>query len=188
MKSIKLFLLIISLIFFLNIILFNSFATLYIVKDQEGNNICITNQESLISKYEKLGYIVTTVSGSSVSQESSEPAPKPEPKPAEPQPTPEAKPENKISDLNVKIIDSTNYISKTGNYIYVEGILKNTGKDTIKNLRVKIQALDKYGKLISLHDGIPYPSTLAPKKEATYQVMVDNNSKIASFKTTVYGN
>ncbi|GAH28843.1 unnamed protein product, partial [marine sediment metagenome] len=33
-----------------------SFATLYIVKDQEGNNVCITNQEKDISKYKLLGY------------------------------------------------------------------------------------------------------------------------------------
>ena len=59
MKNIKFLLFIVCLVFFLNVIFFNcSFATLYIIKDQEGNNICITNQENLVSKYEKLGYVI----------------------------------------------------------------------------------------------------------------------------------
>jgi len=56
MKNIKLLFLIICILFFLNLIFCTfSFATLYIVKDQEGNNICMTNNESEISKY-KLKY------------------------------------------------------------------------------------------------------------------------------------
>jgi hypothetical protein len=59
MKNIKLLFFIVCLILFLNLIFCTfSFATLYIVEDQEGNNICITNQENLISKYEKLGYVI----------------------------------------------------------------------------------------------------------------------------------
>ena len=59
MKNIKFLLFIVCLVFFLNVIFFNcSFATLYIIKDQEGNNICVTNQENLVSEYEKLGYVI----------------------------------------------------------------------------------------------------------------------------------
>ena len=59
MKNIKFLLFIMSLLFFLNLIFCTfSFATLYIIKDQEGNNICITNQENLVSKYEKIGYAI----------------------------------------------------------------------------------------------------------------------------------
>jgi len=73
MKNIKFLLFIISLVFFLNVIFFNcSFATLYIVKDQEGNNICLTNQESQISEYKKLGYVIFIVTPSGLSQVSLE--------------------------------------------------------------------------------------------------------------------
>ena len=59
MKNIKFLLFIVCLVFFLNVIFFNcSFATLYIIKDQEGNNICVTNQGNLVSEYEKLGYVI----------------------------------------------------------------------------------------------------------------------------------
>jgi len=189
MKNSKFFLLIISLIFFVNLAFFNfSYATLYVVKDQEGNSVCITNQESLISKYKLLGYIISIVQGSGSVKESSEPQPKSEPESIESQPIPEFKSENEASNLNVKIIDSTNYRSKSGNYIYVEGIIKNKGNIIVKNLEIMIRALDKYDKLVSLTNGIPFPSTLAPNQEATYQVMVDYNSKIVSFEMSIYGN
>jgi len=74
MKNIKFLLFIMSLLFFLNVIFFNcSLATLYIIKDQEGNNICITNQENLIFEYEKLGYIIWILETSGLSQKSLEP-------------------------------------------------------------------------------------------------------------------
>ena len=59
MKNIKFLLFIFCLVFSINVIFFNcSFATLYILKDQEGNDIWLTNNESLVSKYEKLGYVI----------------------------------------------------------------------------------------------------------------------------------
>jgi hypothetical protein len=74
MKNIKFLLFITSLLFFLNVIFFNcSLATLYIIKDQEGNNICITNQENLIFEYEKLGYIIWILETGVLSQKSLEP-------------------------------------------------------------------------------------------------------------------
>ena len=74
MKNIKFLLFIICLLFYLNVIFFNcSFATLYIVKDQEGNNICITNKEDLVSEYEKLGYAIWILKAVGLKQKSTEP-------------------------------------------------------------------------------------------------------------------
>lgn len=74
MKNIKFLLFIMVLLFFLNLIFCTfSFATLYIIEDQEGNNICITNQEKLISKYEKLGYIIWILEAGESLQKSLEP-------------------------------------------------------------------------------------------------------------------
>jgi len=188
MKKFKFSLLIIFLIFFLNLIFFNfSFATLYIVKDQEGKNICITNQESLISKYETLGYIISIVQGTNSSQKSPEPQIISEPEielESEPEPEPEIKSKPEPT-ADIKIIDWTNYISKTGNYIYVEGIIQNTSKVIATDVRIKIQALDKYDKLISITSGYADPSTLAAKQKATFSVMVINNPKISKFNLTV---
>ncbi len=65
MKNIKSIFFVTCLIFFLNLIFCTfSFATLYIVKDQEGNNICITNKENEISKYKLLGYEIYILGGS----------------------------------------------------------------------------------------------------------------------------
>jgi len=183
MKNIKLFFFVIFLIFFLSIILSQSFATLYIVNDQEENNICITNNESDILKYKNLGYIIIPILGSGSSKQS------PESEPINYQPQAESKPniqQNGQPEHKVIIIDSNNRLSTTSNYYYVEGILKNTGKTTVTNLKVKIQSLDKNSKLISINEGYATPSTLAPNQEATYKVMVNYNSKINTFKTTVY--
>ena len=74
MKNLKLLFFIICLIFFLNLIFCTfSFATLYIVKDQEGNNICITNKEDLVSEYEKLGYAIWILKAVGLKQKSTEP-------------------------------------------------------------------------------------------------------------------
>jgi len=74
MKNLKLLFFIICLVFFLNVIFFNcSFATLYIVKDQEGTNICMTNKEDLVSEYEKLGYAIWILEAGGLRQKSFEP-------------------------------------------------------------------------------------------------------------------
>ena len=74
MKNIKFLLFIICLVFFLNVIFFNcSFATLYIVKAQEGKNICMTNKEDLVSEYEKLGYVIWILKAVGLRQKSPEP-------------------------------------------------------------------------------------------------------------------
>jgi len=74
MKNIKFLFFIICLVFFLNVIFFHcSFATLYIVKDQEEKNICMTNKEDLVSEYEKLGYAIWILEAGGLRQKSIEP-------------------------------------------------------------------------------------------------------------------
>jgi len=74
MKNIKLLFFIICLIFFLNLIFCTfSFATLYLVKDQEGNNICMTNKEDLVSEYEKFGYAIWILKAGGLTQKSLNP-------------------------------------------------------------------------------------------------------------------
>lgn len=100
--------------------------------------------------------------------------------------------ESRIKELEnqpkseIKFVDSTNRLCGSGNYYYVEGILKNIGKGYSYHLRVKVQSLDKYGKLVSIDECYADPSTPAPDKEATYQAMVNYNSKIDKFSKTVY--
>ena len=74
MKNIKYLLFIICLIFLLNLIFCTfSFATLYILKNQEGKDIWITNQENIVSKYEKLGYVIWILEARGLSLKSLEP-------------------------------------------------------------------------------------------------------------------
>jgi hypothetical protein len=86
----------------------------------------------------------------------------------------------------IKFIDSNNRLSGSGNYYYVEGILKNIGKGNAYHVKVEVRALDKYDKLVSIDNGYANPTTIAPGKEVTYQIMVSFNSKIDSFDKTVH--
>jgi len=85
----------------------------------------------------------------------------------------------------IKFVDSNNRLSGSGNYYYVEGILKNNGKGTAYYVKIEVRALDRYGKLISIDYGYAEPSTIAPSQEATYQIMVSYNSEIDKFDKTV---
>jgi len=84
----------------------------------------------------------------------------------------------------IKFVDSNSRLIR--NYYYVEGILKNIGKANAYYVKVEVRALDKHGKLVSIDYGYAEPSTIAPRQEATYQIMVRYNSEIDEFSKTVY--
>lgn len=73
--------------------------------------------------------------------------------------------------------------SGSGNYIYVEGVLKNVGRGSAHAVRVEVRALDSRGRLVSIDDGYADPSTLALHQEASYQIMVSNDPRTERFET-----
>ena len=69
MKNTKLIFFVICLLLFLNILLYTfSFATTYIVKDQEGKNVCLTNQKSQLFEYSNAEYKLFIVTHGGLSQ------------------------------------------------------------------------------------------------------------------------
>lgn len=88
-------------------------------------------------------------------------------------------------EYKIKIVDWNNRLSASGNYIYVEGSLKNIGDQTAEEVRVKVKSLDSNGKIVSIDDGYADPSLIAPNKEAIFQIMVANNYKIKEFSLIV---
>jgi len=132
MKNIKFLLFIVCLVFFLNVIFFNcSFATLYIIKDQEGNNICITNQENLVYKYEKLGYAIWIIEAGGLSLKSL---------------VPESIPDEPLSQLEPESID---FEPQTKVVLPPTTVLKPTPKRNIDREKMidifKTNALKKWG-------------------------------------------
>ena len=85
----------------------------------------------------------------------------------------------------INIVDWNNRLSISGNYIYVEGSLKNIGNQTAEKLRIIVKSLDTNGKLVSIDDGYTNPSLIAPNKEAIFQIMLKNNYKIKKFSLIV---
>ena len=94
-------------------------------------------------------------------------------------------PPKSATKANIEIIDWTNRLSDPPLYYYVEGILKNTGDKTADFVKVKITAYDTDDKLVSLNDTYADPYTMTPNQEATFQVMVEYDSRIKIFKIKV---
>ncbi|MBA7566548.1 hypothetical protein ES708_08239 [subsurface metagenome] len=172
MKKSKFLLLIISLIFLLNIFLFNSFATLYIIKDPEGDFALITNLENIMLKYQLLDYKISIVKESSQKPSAkSQSSPKPKPK-TEP-------------IAKIKIVDWTKRISGGGNYYIVDGILKNISNITVKFLKVKVITFDSKDNLVSIEEVYADPSTLKANQEATFTAMPTYTPEIKSFEFAI---
>ena len=88
-------------------------------------------------------------------------------------------------EYKIKIVDWNNRPSASGNYIYVEGSLKNIGDQTAERVRVKVKSLDSNGEIVSIDDGYADPSSIAPNKEGMFQIMVENNYKIKKFSLLI---
>jgi endonuclease YncB( thermonuclease family) len=85
----------------------------------------------------------------------------------------------------IKIVDWNNRPSVTGNYVYVEGSLKNIGDQTAEMVRVTVKSLDSNEKILSIDSAFAEPSSIAPSEEAIFQIMVENNYKINKFSLIV---
>jgi len=85
----------------------------------------------------------------------------------------------------IEIVDWNNRPSATGNYIYVEGCLENIVDQTAEMVRVTVNSLDSNEKIISIDSAFAEPSSIAPNKEAIFQIMVENNYKIKKFSLIV---
>jgi len=186
-KNISIF---IALLLICLILTIPCYANMYIIKNIDGKVICLTNINKLSQQQIESGCTVSLlIKGSTQTQ----PETTPVPEPIESQSNLELEPKtNSIptssdekKDSIIKVVDWTNYISDTGNYVYVEGILQNIGKVNATNLKVSIQALDKNKKLVSITNGYAEPSTLTPNGKAIFNIMVSYKSEIKYFMLSV---
>jgi len=85
----------------------------------------------------------------------------------------------------INIVDWNNRLSASGNYIYVEGSLKNIGNQTAEMVRVIVKSLDSNGKLVSIDDGYANLRLISQNKESIFQIMLKNNYKIKKLSLVV---
>jgi len=186
MKNIKLLFFIICLIFFLNLIFCTfSFATLYIVKDQEGNNICITNQEKEISKYKLLGYKIYILGGSG--QEISESTENEITQDSQIIPETENISEYNIISLNkVDLIDFSSSFSPKGDFVNIQGTLRNYGQEVINNAEINVKCKNEKGNIMLVKTTTCQPLSIAPRSEAYFNLKLDNTERIISFRIFLF--
>jgi len=161
MKNVKLLFFIICIIFFTNLIFCTfSFATLYIVKDQEGNNICITNKENEISKYKLLGYEICILGDNEQgTAESTE-----EEITKEPQILPEIE---EISEINtyslnkVDLIEFNTSFTPKGDFVNIQGTLRNYGEEIISNAEINVKCKNEKGKIMLIESTNCQPVSIA---------------------------
>ena len=186
MKDIKLLFFIICLIFFLNLIFCTlSFATLYIVKDQEGNNICVTNKENEISKYKLLGYEIVILGESE--QEISESTEKEINEESQIIPETENISESNIVSLNqVDLIDFNTSFTPKGDFVNIQGTLRNYGKEIINNAEINVKCKNEKGKIMLIESTSCRPLSIAPGSEAYFNLKLDNTERISSFRIFLF--
>ena len=171
------------------------YADMYVIKDIDGKVICLTNINKISQEQIEAGCTISLLFKSSNSNKTPSQL---ETTPASESSTEEQKTkaevEAQIKELenqpkaDVVFVDSTNRLSNTGNYYYLEGILKNKGKGTAYHVEVEIRSLDKNNKLVSIGSGYANPTTIASGKEATYQIMIRFSAEIKSFDKMVSWN
>ena len=186
MKNIKLLFFIICLIFFLNLIFCTfSFATLYIVKDQEGNNVCITNQEKEISKYKLLGYMIYILGGSG--QEIAESNEKEITQESQTLYETENIPEsNVISLTNVDLVDFSSSFSPKGDFVNIQGTLRNYGTEVINNAEINVKCKNEKGNIMLIKTTTCQPLSIAPGSESYFNLKLDNTERISSFRIFLF--
>ena len=86
------------------------------------------------------------------------------------------------SGARIKLIDWTNRWDSTGEYIYIEGILKNIGNITAEFVKVKVISVDAQGKLISIDDAYADPYMMSPGQESTFKISIRSDPGIKDFK------
>lgn len=161
-------LLVVLVLFFSLIFVSSGLADLYIINDLEGKNVCITNINTLILKYRELGYEMILVAYSNLKLE--------ERKKGKTEQDPGA---------DIQIVDWTHYISDTGNYYYVKGILKNVGNSKLDYVEAKAIAFDKNKNLVTLERSYANPHTLEPGEKATFEIMIKYDERIENFELSV---
>ena len=186
MKNVKLLFFIICLIFFLNLIFCTfSFATLYIIKDQEGNDVCITNQEKEISKYKLFGYKIYILGGSG--QEISESTEKETTQESQIIYETENISESNIISLNkVDLVDFSSSFSLKGDFVNVQGTLRNYGTEIINDAEINVKCKNEKGKIMLIESTSSQPLSIAPGSEAYFNLKLDNTERISSFRIFLF--
>jgi hypothetical protein len=176
----KYFVLLIILIIAISVVAINA-KTIYTILDSEGNIIGAIDKEFLSQEQIEQGFTIEILFSSEPKSPELIKAEKAikqvQDEIKEMQQDQQNKPK---ADINVQ--DWTNRISPTGSYIYIEGIVKNTGKGTAYYVQMKVQGLDKNSKLVALETGYAHPSTIPPNGTATFSISMQNYENIDKFK------
>ncbi|MBW2058708.1 MAG: hypothetical protein JRH07_11755 [Deltaproteobacteria bacterium] len=76
-----------------------------------------------------------------------------------------------------------NNFKENGSFL-VMGFVKNTSNYTMKDIKITIKYYDKAGNFLRFGTAPTDPPVLAPGEEASYRVVIPEDSRIAAIKKT----
>jgi len=79
----------------------------------------------------------------------------------------------------VSLIDWDTGLTTTGRFRYVEGALRNTGQQAVRDVRVQVRALDRRGNPVAVVRKRALPSRLAPGQAAAFHLSLPRSPDIA---------
>ncbi len=83
-------------------------------------------------------------------------------------------PASRPETVDIDIVDWTWYLSESGNYIYVDGVIKNVSARAMRLVEVHVELLDKSGRLLAVDSAYASPSSLGPGQRSNFKVMTAN--------------
>jgi hypothetical protein len=100
---------------------------------------------------------------------------------------PELNPEpNNFLLTKVDLVDFNTSFTPKGDFINVQGTLRNYGKEIIKDAQVNVKCENKKGDIILIKTVDCQPLSIVPGSEAYFNLQLENIERISSFKVYLF--
>jgi len=100
---------------------------------------------------------------------------------------PELTPEpNNFSLTKVDLVDFNASFTPKGDFINVQGTLRNYGKEIIKDAQVNVKCENKKGKVILIKTVDCQPWSIVPGSEVYFNLQLENIERISNFKVYLF--
>ena len=180
------FFLILAIFFIINASSVN--AKMYKILDSEGNIIRLTNIPVLSIKEKEAGCTISPPPVGNIEPIQNQIIIEEE---ITPEPQVNSKLENKtesndFSLTKVELIDFSTSFSSKGDFINVQGTLKNYGKEIIEDAQVNIKCENSKGMIFLIKTVACQPLSIMPGSEAYFNLKLENIERISSFKVYLF--
>jgi len=80
---------------------------------------------------------------------------------------------------------NTSFIPK-GDFINIQGTLRNYGKEIISNAEINVKCKNEKGKIMLIESTICQPESIEPGSESYFNLKIHNTERISSFRIYLF--